>query len=171
MTTVGFLIVTMVLVLAVSLLVGFALRGRVQRNLYAGTGLPEWNQTAKTLSWSDRWHLARANGRGRAARPELASMGAQRARAALAALERYSASESLRWILRLGVLFAVAQLALNVWLLMDEETSSWWNVFSLVLWPVAIVLFLVDPWYRRRQSSKLRQSIEANEALAGQHAR
>lgn len=167
-TTLIILIVVFVVLLPlVGVGVGLALRGRVQRRLYSGTGLPEWTMEAKRLSWSDRIHLARANDRGQAARPELAGTAARRGRVMIATIERYSTLKSQRWLLRAGLVIVVLQLALNVWMLTRDDTS-WINWATLVVWPLAIVLFATVPWQQRRQRRKLERSVDLNDALAAQ---
>jgi len=169
MTTEGLiiLIAVAVVVLIGSVGIGLALRGPVQRRLYAGTGLESCTTAAKRLPWSDRLHLARANDRGRAAKPELACAGAWRGRVMLAAIERQSTLTSMRWLYRVAILIPVLQLALNVWILTGDDTSriAW---VTLGVWPVAIALIAVQPWQQRRQRTKIQRSVKLNEALAAQ---
>lgn len=167
MTTQGTFILAFVVAVLGSVGLGLALRGPVQRGLYAGTGLAEWTTAAKRLSWSDRLHLARANNRGRAAKPELAALGARRGRVMLAALERLATSTSMRWLVRLAILFGVLQLAFNVWLLLGDD-ALWISWVTLAVWPVVIAVFATMPWQQRRQRLRLQRSVERNAVLAAE---
>lgn len=145
--------------------IGLAARDRVQRGTYAGTGLAEWTEQARRLPWADRWHLARANDRGRRARPELAATAARRGRVVLAVVGRQSSLPVLRWSLRLAVAVTAVQLGLDVRVLTRDD-PSWISWVTLPVWLVALALLAVVPVQRRRQRSNLRRSVELDDALA-----
>ena len=73
-----------VLVVAIVILI----RKPLQRRWFAGSGLAQWNATASTLPWRDRWTLYRVNSRGREAPARLAALAVMRGQSAIAVTER-----------------------------------------------------------------------------------
>lgn len=108
--------------------IALVMRPRVQRGLFAGSGVDRWRATASGLPWRDRWVLFWANSRGRAVPPRLAPLAVQRGEAMLAMTERMLAKGSRvrRFWWALGVLWAmllmltVARLATG-----HRETGTW----------------------------------------------
>ncbi len=109
-----------VVVFAVVLTLGAVVGGRrLLDRWYRGTGREQWLQTARELSWRQRWTIVWAQALGRPVRdPRLVKAAEVRARYGIAAGERMqqpgSAMGRLRWVLVAVAVFQVLVGVLNV---------------------------------------------------------
>lgn len=96
--------------------IALAARGPLQRRWFPGTGLEQWQATARRLPWRDRVRLERSNSRGRATSPALAGLAVRRGQVMLAMLDRIQTGQPTRWLYRgmaaLGAVLFAANLAL-----------------------------------------------------------
>lgn len=142
-----------------------AFRPRVQRRLYAGTGIERWRSTASGLPWADRWVLFWANSWGRAVPRRLASLAVERGEVMLAASQRVLArgSKVRRFWLGLGALWVLLGL-LNLGNLLFGD-GGWLNLVPPIM-GLATVFLMAGPgqvWQARltQQSADLnRRQLE-----------
>lgn len=180
MTTLGASLLVGFLVAAVAAVIHLWVlwfRARSQRQSDPMPAVTQWAVLAGQLRPFDRRHVARANNRGRAARPELAAAAALRGRAMLAAAERvpgmtptYSRFQAPVSI-GLGIGFAVLLCTVNLWVVTVTD-ATWKNWLVFAACPLIVALSVGGP---RRQDqldsrwlARLRRSVELNDALAGQ---
>ncbi len=127
-------IVLVVVLVAVPLLAVVAGR-RLRDRLHRGTGREQWLQTARELSWRQRWTIVWAQALGRPVLdPRLVPAAEIRARYAIAAGERMQDPGSpmgrLRWVL---VALAILQVMLGVLNVSLGQRSGWFNIANGII--------------------------------------
>lgn len=143
--------------------VGLGLNRPWWRRLFAGTGWEHWRSTASQLLWRDRVRLELANGRGRAASPELAALAMQRGRVLGAMSERAQARPILGRVYLLIALSGSLIALLSAGLVLSGDGSGWtWSV--LAIWTALTVLYAEMPRLQRRRMRGVRRSVECNRA-------
>ncbi len=153
-------ITVFVVVLVVVVALAVALRPRVQRRLYAGTGVERWQSTASGLPWADRWVLFWASSWGRTVPRRLADLAVERGEVMLAMTERMLAkgSKVRRIWLWLGGFWVVLAL-LNIGNFVFGD-GGWLNLIAPVL-GLATVFLAIGP-AQAWQARLIRRSVELN---------
>jgi len=161
------LVTVFVLLLALAAAAAFVLaRRRYQRQ--ASAEWVRWEETARTLSWRDRFELLQATTRGRAvSKPELAPLARQRSEAAIAVIENIDATPWSQWRLALTA-FVVGSGVANIAIgLITRDVTGLCQGLALV----AVGACVSPPAQRRtneRLLERLRRSAQVN-AEAGTH--
>lgn len=164
------LILTLLPLVVVLVVLGIvlAIRPRLWRGIYAGTGLEAWRRIAAGLTWRERWALSWANTWGRPTRPALAALAVQRGEVVIACARAVSGrSSGMRKVwLALGV-FALLLCLLNIGLLVAGERQ--WYVWLQVATQGGLAAMLFSmPALQNSDATRARRSVERNrELLAG----
>ncbi len=132
---VAVLVIVSVAVLVVVVLIGVVVGRRLADRWHQGTGREQWLQTARQLSWRQRWTIVWAQALGRPVlEPRLVQAAEVRARYAIAAGERMQDPGSpmgrLRWVL---VALAILQVMLGVLNVSLGQRSGWLNVATGII--------------------------------------
>lgn len=148
--------------------ISLAMRPRVQRGWFVGTGVDRWRTTASGLPWRDRWVLFWANSLGRAAPPHLAPLAVQRGEAVLAMTERMLAKGSRvrRFWWAVGIVWAVLLVLAAARLVAGDRGTDAWIMLAADLVGLLTVVAAIGPvqvW----QARLIRRSIDANRSEQG----
>ncbi len=143
------LVIVIVVVLVAASLLGVVVARRLGDRWYQGTGREQWLQTARELSWRQRWTIGWAQALGRPVRdPKLVKAAEVRGRHALAAAERMQQPKSpmgrLRWFMAAA---GILQMLVGVFNVSLGLRTGWVNVAS------GILLAAVGLWMPRSMTS------------------